>query len=83
MLDLSTLAWRKSSYSNGGGNCVETAALDGATWRKSSYSNGGGECVETAALDEAMVAVRDSKNPAGGVLFFPRTALNSWLSTLT
>ncbi len=28
MLDLSTAAWRKSSFSNGGGSCVEVALLD-------------------------------------------------------
>jgi len=28
MQDLSTAVWRKSSFSNAGGNCVETAALD-------------------------------------------------------
>lgn len=28
MQDLSTALWRKSSFSNGGGECVETAALD-------------------------------------------------------
>ncbi|MFB8245232.1 DUF397 domain-containing protein [Streptomyces sp. NPDC055952] len=39
-----------------------------AHWRKSSYSgNTGGECVEVAELRSA-IAVRDSKNPGGGVL---------------
>ncbi len=28
MPDLSTAAWRKSSFSNGGGDCVEVAPLD-------------------------------------------------------
>jgi hypothetical protein len=27
MVDLSTAAWRKSSFSNAGGNCVEIASL--------------------------------------------------------
>lgn len=35
-------------------------------WRKSSFSTNGG-CVEVAPLGDALVAVRDSKNPAGGV----------------
>jgi hypothetical protein len=44
-------------------------------WRKSSFSNGnGGACVEVA-LD----AVRDSKNPNGGVL---RTDLTALLTTV-
>ncbi|EHK87913.1 DUF397 domain-containing protein [Saccharomonospora azurea] len=36
-------------------------------WRKSSYSGGGNDCVEIAFTDDGA-AVRDSKNPAGGVL---------------
>lgn len=54
--------WRKSSFSGGGGNaCVEL----GAEWHKSSYSGGNDACVEVAST---LVAVRDSKNPAGPVL---------------
>ncbi|MEW2296805.1 DUF397 domain-containing protein [Streptomyces sp. NPDC006743] len=61
------IRWRKSSHSGDtGGNCVECAPLDGAAWRKSSYSgNTGGDCVEYADLT-AHIALRDSKNPAGG-----------------
>jgi hypothetical protein len=41
------------------------------TWRKSSHSgsNGGG-CVEVARTPEAVVAVRDSKDPDGPRLAF-------------
>ncbi|WP_018568262.1 DUF397 domain-containing protein [Streptomyces sp. PsTaAH-124] len=61
------IQWRRSSYSgNTGGNCIECAPLGAATWVKSSYSgNTGGECVEYAHLT-AHIALRDSKNPAGG-----------------
>ncbi|MER6525550.1 DUF397 domain-containing protein [Streptomyces sp. NPDC001508] len=64
---LSTVTWRKSSYSGtNGGDCVECAALGTAAWRKSSYSgNTGGDCVEVADLN-ALVAVRDSKDPGAG-----------------
>lgn len=49
----------------------EVSELAGATWRKSSYSNGdGGQCVEVAPLVNGGMAVRDSKNPDGGVLMF-------------
>lgn len=42
--------------------------LRSATWRKSSYSSSsGGDCVEVADLTP-HVAIRDSKNPAHGVL---------------
>lgn len=38
-------------------------------WRKSSWSKAEG-CVEVALRDSAFV--RDSKNPDGGILAFPR-----------
>jgi hypothetical protein len=41
--NLQVTGWRKSSYSNGTGECVEVA-----TWRKSSYSNSQGNCLEVA-----------------------------------
>ena len=43
----------------------------GAVWRKSSFSNGNGnDCVEIAGLADGGTAVRDSKNPTGGILQF-------------
>jgi Domain of unknown function (DUF397) len=39
--------WRKSSYSNASGNCVEVAF---AGWRKASHSSETGNCVEVAAM---------------------------------
>ena len=64
--------WRKSSYSGYNGNCVEVA------WRKSSHSNGHSTCTEVAVVPTSggqdgcayVVAVRDSKDPAGPVLTF-------------
>lgn len=44
-----------------------TRDLTEMNWRKSSYSNNGGQCVEVADL-ERSVAIRDSKNTAGGML---------------
>lgn len=44
-------AWRKSSHSGNGGNCVELAI----TWQKSSRSGNGGNCVEVAGI-----ALRDA-----------------------
>lgn len=43
-------------------------------FRKSSFSEGGGDCVEVAEVD-GMVAVRDSKDPSGPVLWF---TLSEW-----
>jgi hypothetical protein len=46
-----------------------------ATWRKSSYSGGNSaECVEVSDNLPGLVPVRDSKNPAGGVLVFQAAA---------
>ncbi|WP_412126746.1 DUF397 domain-containing protein [Streptomyces tubercidicus] len=51
-INLNTLTWRKSSYSNqDGGQCVEVSddLLSAVTWRKSSYSNqDGGNCIEVS-----------------------------------
>jgi len=45
--------------------------LTRAVWRKSSYSgNGGDTCVEVARNLPTVVAVRDSKDPAGPALAF-------------
>ena len=47
------------------------ADVTGAMWRTSSYSSAnGGNCVEVASNLPGMVAVRDSKAPAGPVLVF-------------
>jgi hypothetical protein len=47
--------------------------LTGAIWRKASRSgNNGGNCVEVARNLPGVIAVRDSKDPAGPVLRFSR-----------
>jgi hypothetical protein len=46
--------------------------LSNANWRKSRRSSeNGGMCVEVAAVP-SHIAVRDSKNPQGPALVFPR-----------
>jgi hypothetical protein len=48
---------------------ASAAVLGTAAWRKSSYSGGnGGNCVEVARGLPGVVAVRDSKDPAGPAL---------------
>ena len=57
--------------------------LSAARWTKSSYSGAnGGDCVEIAPDFPATVPVRDSKNPDGPVLLFPRPAWSAFLSSL-
>ena len=48
--------------------------LSRAVWCKSSYSGSQTNCVEVAEFDH-VVAVRDSKNPAGPVL---QLGLGAW-----
>lgn len=42
----------------------------GLTWRKSSFSGASDNCVEVADLPDGSRAIRDSKNPSGGMLRF-------------
>ena len=76
VMDLGNVTWRKASYSgDNGGNCVEIGV-----WRKASYSGGnGGDCVEVAGTPDALVAVRDSKDPAGPALTFPASRWRAFL----
>lgn len=53
------------------------------TWQKSSFSGGGqgDACVEIAHL-RTRVAIRDSKAPTQGALFFPAGAFTAFISNL-
>jgi hypothetical protein len=45
---------------------LQHAGLSRAAWQKSSYSgSNGGQCVEVARNLPGIVAVRDSRDPAG------------------
>ncbi|MFC8846288.1 MULTISPECIES: DUF397 domain-containing protein [unclassified Micromonospora] len=56
------------------------ADLTGARWRKSTRSgSNGGDCVEVADNLPGLVAVRDSKNPAGPSLTFTPTAWTTFV----
>ncbi|MGY5129557.1 DUF397 domain-containing protein [Streptomyces nigrescens] len=85
-IDLSTVTWRKSSYSNSdGGQCIEVSddLLTTATWRKSSYSNSdGGACIEVSDDFPALVPVRDSKDPHRPALIFDATAWSSFVTAV-
>ncbi|MFJ4440049.1 DUF397 domain-containing protein [Streptomyces sp. NPDC088923] len=70
--------WRKSTYSDNGGSCVEAVA----DWRTSSYSNNGGQCVEVATNTPHAIPVRDSKNPAGPHLRLTPTAFTTFVTSV-
>ncbi|GAU66649.1 hypothetical protein SSP35_03_02970 [Streptomyces sp. NBRC 110611] len=57
-------------------------ALDlmGAAWVKSSYSDGGQQCVEVAVNLPGLAPVRDSKDPEGPALIFPRAAFADFVN---
>ncbi|WP_073486924.1 DUF397 domain-containing protein [Streptoalloteichus hindustanus] len=75
-LELGTARWRKSSRSSDQANCVEVTG-----WRKSSYSTDQANCVEVAATGR-VVAVRDSKDPAGAALVFEGSSWGSFVDVV-
>lgn len=65
-VDVAGALWRKSTFTQGNGACVEIAFPD-ADWRTSTRSQGNGACVEVA-LSPSIAGIRDSKQPDGGVV---------------
>ncbi|MGF0171964.1 DUF397 domain-containing protein [Streptomyces sp. Marseille-Q5077] len=60
-----------------------TELLTGIHWRKSSYSGDqGGDCVEVGET-QAVIAIRDSKNPAGPIVTLDPAAFNAFLGWAT
>jgi Domain of unknown function (DUF397) len=49
---------------------VKESALRDDVWRKSSYSADSGACVEIARKSPRVLAVRDSMDAGGPLLFF-------------
>ncbi|MEV6117303.1 DUF397 domain-containing protein [Streptomyces sp. NPDC052109] len=65
-------------------NVPASTDLHDVRWLRSSYSTGANNCVETArprsGPGAGLLAVRDSKNPAGPALVF---SAESWAGFLT
>ncbi|ATL67513.1 DUF397 domain-containing protein [Nocardia terpenica] len=53
--------------------------FSGAKWRKSTFSNPSGNCVEVADLANGLVAMRNSRDPEGGVLVYTRPEIDAFL----
>lgn len=61
---------------------MEPIDLTSVQWRKSSYSSGNGQCVEVA-LAQGVMAIRDSKNPAGPALVFDHDTWSAFVRGVT
>ncbi|KAF0846763.1 DUF397 domain-containing protein [Nocardia caishijiensis] len=48
-------------------------------WRKSTYSNASGNCVEVAAVSDGSVAVRNSRDPRGAVIYYTRPEIDAFI----
>ncbi|WP_248783979.1 DUF397 domain-containing protein [Actinoalloteichus caeruleus] len=70
-------------HDEGGRQVVDNDALAHAAWRKSSFSGSGGpgagNCVEVAPLANGTIAMRNSKHPDAGVVFFTRAEMAAWI----
>jgi hypothetical protein len=53
-----------------------------AKWFKSSYSTFNGNCVEVAVLPGDIMAIRDSKNKASGILIFPAGGWGTFIAAV-
>lgn len=74
--------WRSSSHSGtNGGQCVEVG-VPSVRWRKSSLSGtNGGQCVEVGSTP-GRLALRDSKDPDGGMLALSRDGFRDVLAAV-
>ena len=60
-------------------NGMPASNLPGAIWRKSRRSNSQGNCVEVARLPGGMVAVRNSRYPAGPALIYTQGEIDAFI----
>jgi hypothetical protein len=60
-------------------NGMPATALALARWRKSTASNPSGSCVEITELPGDQAALRNSRDPCGPALIWPRTEIADFL----
>jgi hypothetical protein len=58
---------------------VSAALQPGVKWTKSSHSNPNGNCVELAQLAGGIIAVRNSRRPAGPALLCARAEMATFV----
>jgi Domain of unknown function (DUF397) len=58
---------------------VSAALQRGVKWTKSSHSNPNGNCVELAQLAGGIIAVRNSRRPAGPALLCARAEMATFV----
>jgi hypothetical protein len=56
------------------GTMLPAHVCDSLLWFKSRRSSGNGACVEIAFVSEGGMAMRDSKDPDGPVIYFSTSA---------
>lgn len=61
-------------------NGMAADEVPGANWRKSTRSGQLGNCVEIAELPGGEFAMRNSRNPSGPALIWPRVEFAAFLA---
>ncbi len=64
-------------------NCTTACPVTGVTWGKSTYSNPCGSCVEVAQLADGRIAVRNSRDPGGPAMIYPRAEMAAFIHGIT